>query len=1214
MRMLRVVMASCVVLMGAASFGADYERGPVPVAGQVFYASFDHGPKADAGAGFPEMHYAGRYWGRQNWEFAFVDGLMGKALDLGPERKKSKYFKSRARGYEYACFKFQGQVCLRVGTLSFWFKDAPPKVEISSQTNDRWSGFPLLTLRGSSKEPVRGSILTRDYSRTPLLDLTNKEFLDGKWHHLAVVWDECQGTRAYCDGEAAGSNWGKNPFHDGYLSVGRLSLQHAQFDEVRVFDVALSQRQVKALAAGEQAVPDLAAPSPGVDTEHRLARLCWKDAPAEHFIPVSGPTTIRRVDLADARALRISGWRAVDGRDDSVWPVRYHGYEYLGGGALNLKMAPGEKFNFVRVTGRIDAASLCAGEEWEKPKDAAVIARFAGKQFIAGHRLSKPCTAPGVSVYPDQPRDYYRKEFKELHDIALLDVRPGGPSRGVGWLSGLLGGPDLKTVSGDNRVRLIHWYRPEERAILAGSAAAPGMREVELQALRFLHLMLPAQTTDTPMDTVRLQLKVDGWKRGNLVNVRLHDPFNLWRALMDVDLRLENDNGLDVSLQFPGTILPGGTELWLTLVSRDSGRVRCGAGESTLTVYGPEMAKAKKSYLTWQHRLLKDNMAVLSEPRPWGGNTFDDTFLRVGLHPYDAIARTAWDLHRRFPTDRWTRGYMLFTHPQDKPYWDSLPIDLPRDPRVPRWALLEKELLHEFLFFVNWWIDNRQVPNGELGNFYGDDTDLVNDWLSLSMIHDPDGKLKRSVRILADYCWRTKMKNGLNIKVRDALHAYEEGPNAQPVAALMDYGNPVLWERLMATARRYDGWLMSKPQDGKRVFRGYDFGDSDVRGGPGRFGYARLILHHGLALIWYNGSATLTQMMTEFFDGNTGFRGKTIGVPHILYLQTGDKRFIKTENLARSYWWMRILNRKQADEKALKELIDYQFDLGSTRSLGFGNYLPLQKYIAWHYTRDKSLLVPALEYLWKQTYYTMYLYTKTEQSGDRVAVHKNLTDFMYLGGMPGARNHIAPYFAVSYEGFSPEFAALVLEDTPELLRWVGFNFEEQPQAGAVRVWNLAPGTYEVRMGLDANDDDKIDGTAEIKQMELKRYETIPVTLPSHKLYVVEARCVRKDVPLHERCDLAITHEDATRKGTALTVVVHNIGRLPTGPFRVELLDAAGKTLGTKTHPGLDGIEDLQDKKIAITFDNVAAAGALRVKVAGEMKEITEVNNVARIVQ
>ena len=152
------------------------------------------------------------------------------------------------------------------------------------------------------------------------------------------------------------------------------------------------------------------------------------------------------------------------------------------------------------------------------------------------------------------------------------------------------------------------------------------------------------------------------------------------------------------------------------------------------------------------------------------------------------------------------------------------------------------------------------------------------------------------------------------------------------------------------------------------------------------------------------------------------------------------------------------------------------------------------------------------------------------------------------------------------------------------------------------------------MGVDGDGDDRIDGAPEkTLTLELKRYDPIPITLPSRQLYVVEAELRARDpVPLYDRCDLAITPEDATREGTTLTVVVHNIGIEPTGAFRVEVTTADGRTLATKRHEGLDGIGDLQEKRVAISFEDLPANEALTVTVQGPEKEITEVNNVAHI--
>jgi len=1194
-------------LLSSVSLGEpEYERGPVPEGGLLFHASFDQGPMADAGVGWREMHYSASYRHNPKHKFRFVDGRVGKAVDLRPGRGD----------VEYACFKMHGHLCGPVGTLAFWFRTdgPPPRMRLETQSNDFWVMIRLFDIGGKPGAGIDVSAVTRDYSRASLA-LENKGWGDDQWHHLAIVWDETQGMRGYMNGREAASTWGKGAFQRGYLSAGRLALANVEYDDFRVYDVALSAEAVQALAAGRD--PNVPPSVSAVPAGHRLEALSWKEAPVTQFISLADATRIRRVDFTDARALRKSGWRAVDGRADSAWPLYYHSYTYLGGGNLHLRLAPGERFNFVRATGRINRSSLCEGSALNRPADAKVLLDFDGERFVRGYPVGSDCAAPAVSVYKSVGRDTLLTDHRMINDLALLDVSAGELSnRELRTFYPRATAPE--SVAGANRVRLIQWYRPEERRIVQAALRPPlAEQTISVPALAYTHLMTPPQQEDLPLDAVRLRLAADGWKAGNLLNVRVHDPFNLWRTLIDVDLRMERNGEMDVTLQFPPTILPKDTELWITLVSRNEGHLRAGSG-SSLTLYGPPMEKACESYLAWQHRLLKDNFAIISEPRPWFNNATDDP-LRVANGSYDAIARIMLNLHRRFPTDRWTLGYMAYTRPKTK-FFGKLPMpDLPQDARAPRWALMQKDLFKQFLDFAHWWVDERGVPNGELGSGIGDDTDLVQDWTSPIMRYDPDGKLRNNLMALAETAWKRKIRNGLNTVPHSYRHSYEEGLNVTPLAALLDYGDPVLCERLLATARRYDE--VYPLRDGKRYpVRGHISTDNIPkeigRGGPGDTGR---LWHAGTMLVWYNGCRSLTEMMAQFFDGfGDAWKPQHMDIPHLLWLQTGDERF------KRSFWeqalkatdptWVRLENRKLPPETPLEKVVP-KWGIGTaagTHLLGFGDYESLRySYNAWHFSRDKSYLVPSMERLWKQNYYAMPLWTKTGQSGDRVSPHKNLIDYMLFGGIPSAREHIVPNFAVSYEGFSLEMAALVIDDTPELLRWIGYNFEPRPQSGKLRVWRLVPGVYDVRIGPDANDDDRIDGQAQVRRAPLKRYEPIPITVPSRVPTLLEAKLIERDVPLHERCDLAVTGRDASREQGKLTVMAHNLGRVPTGPFEAILRDAQGREAGRQAHAGLDGIEDLRDKKVAFTFEGIPA-GDLKVVLAGTRKEITEANNMARI--
>jgi hypothetical protein len=294
--------ALALCLAGGMAQGGEYERGPIGQGGQVFHASFDGEPAADAGVGFPEMHYRGHHKGNLRWEFSFVEGRLGKALDLGADRKASAYHKGRARNGEKACFKFQGHACTRVGTLSLWFRsrERVPEVEITTQNAERWHGLPWLRAEGR-EGALELSLLTRDYGRTPPIMVDMDGLIDRQWHHLALVWDERAGVEVTIDGECVASSWGEGAFHPGYLSLGRIGLEHAQFDELRVFDVALASEQIGRLARGLDLPVNLGTRGSGLREGHRLVHLGWDGAPDDAFIGLRGPTLVRRAELADAR-------------------------------------------------------------------------------------------------------------------------------------------------------------------------------------------------------------------------------------------------------------------------------------------------------------------------------------------------------------------------------------------------------------------------------------------------------------------------------------------------------------------------------------------------------------------------------------------------------------------------------------------------------------------------------------------------------------------------------------------------------------------------------------------------------------------------------------------------------------------------------------------------------------------------------------------------
>ncbi|MGH0038586.1 MAG: hypothetical protein ACQGVK_26415 [Myxococcota bacterium] len=1199
------------LLAGLPAAAIEPDRGPVPCGGVVFRAALDGPGDAEQGMGALDLGFSDGFDGRPvGDEFRFVPGRIGRAIDLSD---------APARGVDSrgarATFSARGHLPLRSGALAFFVqaRSQPWSVTVRSQSNDAPRLMPLFDLTGRL-DRLQLQMRSRGYELTrlegPAPDLARPG-----WHHVGIAWSEDAGVRLYVDGRPRLETGGARGFRPGWLSVGGFELRGARFDELVVVDGALDASAWQALARGERPTAPSVCRAAAIDPAVREAQLSWRRGAGA--VGVAGPVRIRSVGLRQALALRSSGWRAVDGRHDSVWPLRYMRYTYRRGGGLHLRPERDERIDFVRTVGGLSAAVLTEGEAIDGPGAQPVLARLTGEHFVTTHRLATPFAGEALSLYRRPQRKERGQWPAMLHDLALLRVDAGAAPRDPERVRGYLGSGSADTLAGIHRAQLLHWYPPGERDVRLFDRSGAGGGELRVDAHRWVHLALPARDLDRSLGAVRLRLDVDGWRAGNRLRLRVHDPFNPWRALTEVDVGLEADGGVDLALEFPPTIWPAGVELLVSAVSAQAGTWR---GDSFVAAHGPERAEARSSHRRQQHRLLKDSFAALSEPRPWRNNRGEDRFLRIASPAYDGIALLSEDLVARHPENLWAQGYRVWLHPRDEALWRSLPDQesalAPGD--APRWARLQRGLLGLQLDYAHWWIDQRQIENGELGTGLGDDTDLVTNWTSLALIHDPDRALETSLRRVADLTWKTLIRNGLNIKMTDVLHAYEEGINVQPFAALLDYGNPVLVERLMETARRYEDFLLTPPKQGRRRLKGAWFDTENMRVGAkwNRADHEDLILHPGLMLVWYNRHPGMLQMMQEFYEGTKGTRDRgrrQPGLLHALYEATGDARYAPAGPQTRTDpIWSRWLATSPAPSPLLKRLRDVRFPDSGVSVLANTDFRTVSKWLLWRLTGVESDLDPGLLQDWKQAVYSQGLRTRTGQSGDRVPINKNLTDFMYLGGPPGSRGHLFPLHAVSYEGFPRDFAALVLEDGGTSLRWLGIAAAEPIEDATLRVWRLQPGRYEVRMGADRDADGRIDRVSASRTLALQRGEGIPVSLAPGVRTIVEVSQVEAGPPLWPRSDLAVTHEDAQLRGGNVTVQVHNIGTSPSGAFEVELRDANGRSLGSRSHPGLEGVRDLKPKRATFRFQGVPTSGRLEVVVEGAAPEITARNNRARL--
>ena len=136
--------------------------------------------------------------------------------------------------------------------------------------------------------------------------------------------------------------------------------------------------------------------------------------------------------------------------------------------------------------------------------------------------------------------------------------------------------------------------------------------------------------------------------------------------------------------------------------------------------------------------------------------------------------------------------------------WPAFVQPKPTDD-TPLWAFRQVEFLRYIKRFINWWIDNRQIANGEFGGGLSDDGDLTNQWPGPALMGVEPEKITDSVLRLMDAFYNEGLfTNGLNTIQIDPLHVYEEGINVLPQTMLLDYGDPKVVERIMDTCVAYE--------------------------------------------------------------------------------------------------------------------------------------------------------------------------------------------------------------------------------------------------------------------------------------------------------------------------------------------------------------------------------------------------------------------------
>jgi hypothetical protein len=1260
---LRPCLSSLVCLLILA--GMTFAAGNAPKEpGLLFYASGDHGFNADyAAGGDPVPNYLDK-------------------VKIMPGGVKGSYFQCDDR--QLFSWWAPGNIYAQRGTISFYWRSRDPvgKTEfpvfrVGYGDHSSWD-MVFLRIDYNGKPGFDAFVTDINLGRTRVSYAMPEFPKPDQWVHLALAWDENRGIRFYVNGKLVGEQSATGMFdaaldqfgpHSRIIAPAGVESSYnfgrgGDVDEIRIYDRMLSDDNIASLSRGEipQAIPEL---DRSLESKPWLQEWWYRygwNRPNDIPTPLdSAYTTVRKVEIHDAYDLKRWWWKATDGIRETTWPGVFNRSRLpnrndyfklpdwdcysLSGKSITFFM-PEEPWNHLEISGGAWGSMTLLGYNVEKQANTekTLFERPKGQERTF-HQFAEPIVGQKIrftNVEQETP----------IGELSAYYVHPGKEPSGIGQLEYKLTAkiepnyPALKPLLQfiDGR------YAADERMnMVAIPTGAPQTRRKTPQTgLPIVHLLIPSgfrevMTTDhgysytwdnmpAGLDGIAIDLPALKVKptHGEYfpLNIQVKDPLWPMRDMLDFSFSVKPGEPHTLWLDTRDRILPNGKSLYITIT---------GAGPD----FGPdtlEGAKLRLIFKPWKEAAKEHEIDRFTQVKDNYANLIEEHVNSKRLNLYNRFEADVTDLLRVNPNHVLGQYYWWDVNKeQTRPeYIQPTPPD-----GVPLWAFRQVEDLRRFKYVVNWYIDNRQIENGEFGGGLSDDGDFTSWWPSAALMGANPEKIKKSLLRELDAFYNEGMfTNGLNTIQADELHSYEEGISTLGEAMTLDFGSPKQLERAMETGRRMS-WLTGINSAGHRHIRSSYFNGAKMSE-EGLWEWSKqasyLVLHPPLALVQFNGSPLPRQMFIELADGMLAHRkqdanGK-FSIHTTINFRTDED---KEGGLERCWQILWAAYRWTGDDKYLQPFLDGGPPMLKLLTANALDMLKLRD------TWGKQVLAatPAtsgdeanLHFAWQMSGDTHYLdrlygrqmeeaalreYMNTEGSIwiDRITFDHAELQRARLGGVAFVRDYPYPGHVVSWNFKAPandqSVAVLVPESTPEHVKIQAYNLDQLDVKAIMTGWDVEPGKWEITQGVQPS-----DGATELKHVttrtvDFERSKGIELTFEPRSLTVIEMKLVAKGVPYWSRPDLGISQEDVHVEGNRMKVTVHSLGAVDAPASRAVLRDRNGKVLATVNVPALKAPLDMYPKTTQVTLALPPQAdwkgGSLTIESSGDLPEITQMNNV-----
>jgi len=1028
-------------------------------------------------------------------------------------------------------------------------------------------------------------------------------WVDAEWQHVAVVFDQAYGLKLYHNGRLVASNWGEDAWWQTPLP-GLFSpfLPEADYDEIYLFDYPLEEEEVRALWASN-AIPQKKERRRILDeTARRRLLLAYGDL-ASLELPVLRPSdgglSLRQARVADCHDENIPAWWVMDGRYELAWPHPYLLFTFVLGDVdfhgtkLDIDLVPGERPNFLSLEGVLDGVQVFPGtyRNYDKSRKIADLEKYPGRFFSTRLETGGASTLhfPMLKGYGTPPGiiDNGRLKFPlagdmRLHEVQLWTVSaqtepPSDFPPARSWRLDFAADPselDIRYL--DAFLKLV---AAESRTLFVGSRtrSAPRPSYVDVGPLEAFHFFSPDLNPDLAVDRIDLTMTVVPESKTDFLWLSLRDPANPSRIWAKTLIRLEfseigQPQKLRIHLDPIDLMLAPEDRLWLELRFAHGERILSDQKSAPVlsVTESRDRDKSLTEYADWEMTPARMQYMKEYNYQPWlfTGERRDTSTLAF---PGGPIPMTM---------------SFISGQGQSLKFWTN--FGGPYDMWYPPQAVLRHDPQHRIAGIYNRLTSERAQTYGA----YAERTFTPTERLVLQ-------------------------------------------PGIRPSTPSWAVWERELYTRHLRTAR----WIVDQQRDDGFFWGGYKddvfiplgYADIPFMGDEKtRLAFLRVYegvdevgaFKDGYCDIWPNDYLHITDILVS--------RG--LMVPYAL----GDPYVLEREMVtARVYG--EIMKENNA-ERARRGLPPFVFtpEASKTDPKLWGEQL-IHDYektqVLWYWGKSlkpephdlsdkeditRRMMAIAVSYDETEEYEWTRAMRHTDRQGG--APGRNELIRAALGGRLQGRIEPHPHsMVVSWGNPDPDLARLVTRADESTIRFNLYNFKAVPVKTEARLWRIRDGRYEVRVGVDRDDDGLIDAAKALLRREearLGRFSTLEFEVPPQENIAVSIDLIEAEERPSALPDLAIHPvKDIRQENGRWKVRVHNIGDAPATNFSIEVLDAAGRVIGRQVVPNLAAPLDFVPKTVDITFD-LSGSDWQRIVVDRENKirEIYEGNNEARRVK